>query len=63
VTLSDTLGTFLDAADELDGLALANAVRRPATDGAALIADHSAGDARGRDRWECRIESSASSPR
>jgi hypothetical protein len=43
-TLSDTLTAFLDQTDDLDGLALANAIRRLATDAAAIIPDHSAGE-------------------
>jgi len=43
-TLSDTLGAFLDQTDELDGLALANAIRRLATDCAAVIDAYSGGE-------------------
>jgi hypothetical protein len=44
MALSDTLGAFLDRADELDGLTLANAIRRLATDAATVITHYTAGE-------------------
>ena len=42
--LADTISAFLDQIDELDGPALANAVRRLANESARCTAEHTCGE-------------------